>query len=91
MGEIKLTDSIGYADYLHIIFGEKHVTHFPEMGKELTITFSEVMDIANKNGYDPKKDNIIILIAENPLSGKVFKYGNYGDFWVEHGTTRGYA
>ena len=91
MAEIKLTDSIGYADYLHIIFGKKHVTHFTSEGKELTTTFAEVMNIAKKNGYDPKKDGIIILLAESPLSGKVFQYGNYGDFWVEHGTTKGYA
>lgn len=91
MVEIKPTDSIGYADYLHIIFGEKHVTHFPSEGKELTMTFAEVMNIAKKNGYDTKEDKVIILLVESPLSGKVFQYGNYGDFWVEHGTTRGYA
>lgn len=77
---------------IYISFLEKkHVTHFTSEGKELTTTFAEVMNIAKKNGYDPKKDKIIILLAESPLSGKVFQYGNYGDFWVEHGTTKGYA
>ena len=82
MAEIKLTDSIGYADYLHIIFGKKHVTHFTSEGKELTTTFAEVMNIAKKNGYDPQKDGIIILLAESPLSGKVFQYGKTMEtFW----------
>lgn len=91
MAEIKSTDSIGYADYLLIIFGGKCVEYFPEMEKETSTTFADVMDIAKKNGYSPKTGRVIHLIAESPLEGKVFVYGNYGDFWVESGTTRGYA
>lgn len=86
MSEIKGTDSIGYADYLHIVFKEKCVEHFPD--DELNTTFDEVLEIARKNGF---KDGTILLVAESPLNGNVYRYGNYGDYWVKIGKTMGYA
>lgn len=84
--EIKESDSIGNADILKIIFGNKCVTKV--LSSEEEPTFAEVREIAVKNGYS---SGVIILIAESPLEGEVFEYGNYGEFWVEHGKTRGYA
>lgn len=88
MEEIKLEDSIGYADWIKIIFADKCVDLLLENDRCLDFTFEEVLQAAKNNGW---KEGAILLIAESPLSGKIFQYGNYGEFWVEHGTTRGYA
>ncbi len=85
--EVKETDSIGLADILKIVFGNKCVTKVLS-AETLDFTFAEAYKIAVENGYSK---GVIILIAESPLEGKVFEYGNYGKFWVEHGKTRGYA
>lgn len=85
--DIKESYSVGNADILKIIFGNKCVTKVLSSG-ELEFTLAEVREIAVKNGYSR---GVIILIAESPLEGEVFEYGNYGEFWVEHGKTRGYA
>lgn len=29
--------------------------------------------------------------VETPLKGKIYCYGNYGEFWIEYGETQGYA
>ncbi|WMC91245.1 hypothetical protein [Kineothrix sp. MB12-C1] len=86
--DIKDTDIIGYADLIKIIFGDKCIEEFL-VGRECDYTFAEVMQTAKENGYD--ESGIITLIAESPLAGKVFQYGNYGKYWVEHGGTIGYA
>ena len=87
---IKGTDIIGYADYLHIIFGDKRVKFFTNDERSLDFTFDEVMDVATKNGYKTEMGTIL-LIAESPLDGIVYRYGNYGDYWVKCGATIGYA
>lgn len=92
-GELKMTtikreDCIGYADSIKIIFDKKCVEIFLEKERYLDFTFEEVMQIAEKNGWN---DSPLLLIAESPLDGKIYQYGNYGDYWVEHGTTKGYA
>lgn len=33
----------------------------------------------------------ITVISEFGLSGKIYLFGNHGDFWEEHGKTKGYA
>lgn len=33
----------------------------------------------------------ILVIAESYLHGDIYRYGNYGHFWVKIGSTRGYA
>lgn len=35
--------------------------------------------------------SVEMVIAESDLSGKVYRYGNHGDYWEEVGETRGYA
>lgn len=88
MKTIKLKDCVEYADILQIVFADKCVEVFLGDERCLNYTFNEVMREARKNGW---KDETILLIAESPLSGKVYQYGNYGTYWVEHGTTVGYA
>ena len=88
MEQIKIEDRIGYADGIKIIFADKCVGVFLGNERHLDYTFGEVMEDAKRNGY---KDGTILLITETPLSGKIYLYGNYGEFWVEHGTTMGYA
>lgn len=51
----------------------------------------DCMKIALKHGYDRKNDGTLVVIAETPLSGEVFRYGNHGDYWEAIGTVCGYA
>lgn len=86
---IKGADSIGYADYLYIIFDGKCVEYFPELEGALGMTFQNVLEVAIKNGYE---EGTILLLAESPLDGSIYRYGNYEpDRWVKVGTTIGYA
>ncbi len=39
-------------------------------------------------GHDAR---IIWVIAENPLRGNIYRYGNHGDFWECVLATQGYA
>ena len=32
-----------------------------------------------------------LVISDDALSGKIYRYGNHGEFWEEVGETRGYA
>lgn len=86
--KIQQTDSIGYADVIKIIFDQRCITHYVDDERLLKVTFADVLEIAKTNGY---KNGVITLIAENPLNGRVYLYGNYGPFWVECGSTNGYA
>lgn len=88
MYSLKNTDSIGIANVIRIIFNDKCITKYITEDKCMDFTFNEVLDIAKENTY---KTGLIILIAESPLHGKIYEYGNYGDYWVKHGSTRGYA
>jgi len=38
-----------------------------------------------------KYEGVRMVISEDPLSGKVYRYGNHGEFWEEVGKTEGYA
>lgn len=37
------------------------------------------------------KDETVIVIAESPLHGEVYRYGNHGEYWEQIGTVCGYA
>lgn len=53
------------------------------------LTFRQVIEMS---GFDPSDKKRIIIIAEDPLRGKVYDYGNYDDEEVrEIGQTIGYA
>ncbi|MCO7172534.1 hypothetical protein NIA70_10250 [[Clostridium] scindens] len=49
------------------------------------------LDSIRKQVEDIHGRTIIVVMAENPLNGYVYRYGNYGDFWVQIGSVRGYA
>lgn len=60
--------------------------------------FEKNTDVAHFVGLDLNLDNIetqgasyITVIAESPLHGEVYRYGNNGDFWEQIGKVSGYA
>lgn len=87
-GKIRNDDSIGYAHLLKIIFNDKCIEIILSDESSLSYTFTDVLNEAYKNGYS---EGVITLIAESPLAGEIYEYGNYGLYWVRHGETRGYA
>lgn len=52
------------------------------------LTFDDIKDIAIEHGY---RGGTITLIADAPLEGIIYKYGNHGNYWESYGQTRGYA
>lgn len=63
----------------------------PTEEEKKTLTFNDVIKLAEQNGL--RDDRYILMIAENPKSGKVYKYGNYNPWntWYECGETEGFA
>lgn len=55
------------------------------------IALEECLKRAREAEPDIDQYQTVIVIEEHALEGKVFKYGNHGDFWEEVGETRGYA
>ena len=51
--------------------------------------FISLNDCLNLIEFDGK--GIVTVIREGALHGEIYQYGNYGNFWVQHGTTNGYA
>lgn len=60
---------------------------FQEYGNQVP-TLKELLNIATERGY---KGGTLIVIAEAPTYGKVIQYENYGDIWLDYGSTLGYA
>lgn len=91
---MKNDDRIGFGA-LQVVFGDEgsseeiqNVNAFMILSDfgEKWITFGEILEICKKNGYS---GGWITVIAENPLSGRVYRYDGEGGWW-EVGTTRGY-
>ena len=55
---------------------------------EDSLTLKDCYNLAVKNGFTK---GIITVLAERPLSGDVYRYGNYGDYWTRIGRLAGYA
>ncbi|PAD38651.1 hypothetical protein CHH53_10390 [Terribacillus sp. 7520-G] len=36
-------------------------------------------------------EEVIYVWYETPLTGFIYQYGNYGEYWTKHGETRGFA
>lgn len=53
-----------------------------------SITLKDIEDRAKK---EFKHVVLITVLAESPLSGAVYQYGNYGDYWTKIGDLIGYA
>lgn len=58
------------------------------LGDENTMTLQDIEDKAKK---DFKNLSLITVLVSRPLSGEVYEYGNYGDYWVKTGDLIGYA
>lgn len=87
---ISLDTPLGYVDILTIAFDDKAkmICIFEDEEEK---TFQFVLDMAKEMGY---KKGVINIIAEQPLKGYVYRYGNTvaKDDYVELvGTTCGYA
>ena len=91
MNKIKGTDII-WADILMVVFDDKCVKLYcgdPRLDHPACYTFDDIIKVAKDNGY---VSGSILLIAESPLTGHIYQYGNYEpDQWYEHGKTMGYA
>lgn len=91
---MKNDDRIGFG-VLHVVFGDEYPSEeiqnanafmiLSDFG-EKWITFGEILEICKKNGYS---GGWITVIAENPLSGAVYRRCGEGD-WRKVGTTIGY-
>lgn len=70
---------------LTIIFRAKDFGCFAE---KICLTEGEYTTLKEIKDDCPRVE---MVIAESALSGKVYRYGNHGEFWEEVGETRGYA
>ena len=90
---MKNEDRIGF-ELLTVIFGGEWSPEIIRKANAFIIipdfprstTFGEVLAICRKNGYT---GGCVTVIAENPLSGAVYRYDGAGDWW-KVGTTIGY-
>ncbi|RGG41969.1 hypothetical protein DWX96_00720 [Roseburia sp. AF22-2LB] len=69
------------ADIIRVFFHSENETFkclelMPTEEEKETLTFEDIYNLAKKNGL-AEEDMYILMIAENPLSGKVYKHGNY--------------
>lgn len=91
----------GFYDILHIIFNDKCIEIMEyEYDPSNIICFKDIVQIAKDNGY---LGGTIRLIAESPLRGEIFLYGNYHEedeygrqdlskpIWYKQGETVGYV
>lgn len=73
-----------------IIYDRNRQVHAKEINTIERINVS-LKDIEDEVKRDYENVSRITVIAERPLHGIIYEYGNYGDFWMEHGKTIGYA
>ena len=77
------------ATKLTVIYEDK-IINIPWRKKEGEY-FLSLLDIENFIKELSKNQNIITVLASEPLTGTVYEYGNYGDYWVVYGKLLGYA
>lgn len=78
-----------YDGVIRIIYGDIGKTiYLSAMGVE-NDRFISLNDCLKLVGYDG--NGTVVVIVDEHLSGKVYMYGNYGDYWYEYGETRGFA
>lgn len=75
-----------YVDKYTIVFDDKVI-----VGRlmEEEMSLDDVTNIAKSNGYN--NQGVLTVIIETMLNGTIYQYGNYGNYWVKHGTTKGLA
>ena len=89
MKQLNENSEVECAEYVRIVFDRTCIERIFSEEYNSPLTFQKALQIALENGWSGS--GIILLIAESALEGKVYQYGNHGDFWTEHGSTRGYA
>lgn len=84
--EIKKPEKVEFSEMiLTIIF---RVNYFRSSVEKICLNESEFTTLKDiKDDYP----SVEMVVAESALSGKVYRYGNHGDYWEEVGETRGYA
>lgn len=85
----KLKDLVPITDNSVVkIIGSNY--HLVEYGKPTKITWRKLLDKARMNFKE--KHGTCLIIIEEPMTGRVYSYGNYDLKYVyEHGNTKGYA
>lgn len=59
--------------------------------KQFILPDNEAVTLQEIKMQQKNCEGTILVVAENPFEGTVFKYGNHGDFWEKIGETCGYA
>ena len=62
-----------------------------EHGAKVIYHCGEYDDPITLNSILKEYPTVQMVISEYGIHGKVFRYGNHGDFWEEVGKTQGYA
>ena len=82
----KLGDEIFYWDIINVIYVDSNgELKAKAIFDEYSLTLNGI-----KESLDALPFATIYVLAENPLYGKVYCYGNHGDYWEEIGDLWGY-
>ncbi|PLS19290.1 hypothetical protein CVD28_02435 [Bacillus sp. M6-12] len=78
-----------------VLEGERETRLIPCEELELKVhegmSYLTLQDISEQIQKKFGKEVIIDVWEETGLNGYIYRYGGYGDYWVKHGTTRGFA
>lgn len=81
-----------YGDTIKIIANNRCETIYQNEFSEKDITLDDCCNIAVNELKADLNDTIIIVIAEAPQEGAIFRYGNREEpYWEQIGVTCGYA
>lgn len=75
-----VTEIVGGMAFEKPVFGVEVIYHDGQYDPPITLA-----------SIQAKYPRVRMVIAEYGLSGKVYRYGNHGDYWEQVGTTEGYA
>ena len=84
--EIKNPEEVEFSEtILTVIYSARGFGRLVKKGYLTEDEFTTLKDISDLI------PTVEMVIAESALSGKVYRYGNHGEYWEEVGETRGYA
>ena len=84
--EIKNPEEVEFSEMiLTVIYKAEGFVRLVKKGYLTEDEFTTLKDISDLF------PSVEMVIAESALSGKVYRYGNHGEFWEEVGEMRGYA
>ena len=79
-------------DTVKIIFNDISETLYQNFEfSDNCLTLQNCKRIAYGFCKENETQGTILVIAENPTDGVVYRYGNHGAYWEKIGTTCGYA